>query len=299
MMKRQGVLLGASLVMVGLMLGSLWWDLPLSQAVVNYQSFWGTVGQTIGSAPLYLVLVVSGEIGMAVGFRERRRWVGLFELLGGWVLVVWQVRKLVNETSSYGLLALTNVRFGLPVGTPSQALNDGSQRVASWELNLIWAGLVLLVTLLSQRWLAHQSEARLRQLFLVAIWASLTVVLAAAVNVGLKTIWGRYRPYEVFGYLQHFTSWDHINGPNGHHSFPSGHTMAATLSVVFSWFVSGRWRRWVWVLGVSYGIGIGISRLVIGAHFLSDITASFFLTLAIVDQMANCLQWQLNNRAQK
>ncbi|USS84704.1 phosphatase PAP2 family protein [Fructilactobacillus myrtifloralis] len=296
MTKRQQhwLLLGASLIMVVLMLSSLWLDLPLSQAVVNYQSYWGTVGQTIGSAPLYLVLAISGEIMLAVGLHESRRWLGLLELVGGLGLVSWQVKELVNETSSYGLRALANVRSGLPVGAPSQALNDGGRGTTSWELNLSWVLIVLLITLLTQWWLAHQSQARLHQLFWIAIFASLTVLLALAVNVGLKTIWGRYRPYEVFGHLQQFTRWDHINGPNGHRSFPSGHTMAATLAVVFSWFVTGKGHRWVWGLGVLYSVGIGISRIAIGAHFLSDVTASFFLTAVIIDGMWNCLEWQLN-----
>ena len=59
--------------------------------------------------------------------------------------------------------------------------------------------------------------------------------------------------------------------------------MAGISCVIFSWFATKqRTREILWVFGVVWGILVGISRIVIGAHFLSDVTFSFFLTAAII-----------------
>ncbi|USS88949.1 phosphatase PAP2 family protein [Fructilactobacillus cliffordii] len=282
----------AILLFIGLMGFATRFDLQLSQTITNYHSYGATVGQTIGSFPLYLVLILSGEVAIGSALRQPRHWLALLEFAVGLTLSVSQLQHFGRESSSYFFKAQQNMQRGVAVGTPSQLQpHDHGWWVVFMELLLY-----IIITIICQWWLHRQSDFRLHQLLTIAIFASGTVFLALTVNVTLKTIWGRYRPYEVQKHLQDFTNWYHINGPNGHYSFPSGHTMAATLALVFSWFGRGRWHRWLWRLGLLDGILIALSRLIIGAHFLSDVTFSFFITALIIYVMQLLLQKYLRSQ---
>ncbi|USS88066.1 phosphatase PAP2 family protein [Fructilactobacillus hinvesii] len=281
-------LLGSLVLFVVLMGIATKLDLTLSQRVLNYHSNWATIGQTVGSFPLYLVFILSGEIMIASAFRQSNAWLAGLGLVVGVTLSSLQLLHFLRESSNYFGKAMANLQHGLPVGSPNPV---PEQRGSAWGwlLLILWLFLYLVITLLSQWWLKQQSPQRLQQLLIIAIFASLTALLALGANGFLKTIWGRYRPYQVQGQLSHFTNWYQINGINGHYSFPSGHTMASTLALVLGWFVTAKWQRTAWWLGLGYSILIAVSRLVIGAHFLSDVTFSFFLTATIIYVMKRCL----------
>ena len=71
------------------------------------------------------------------------------------------------------------------------------------------------------------------------------------------------------------------------YSFPSGHTLKAMviygfLSVIIAWSIAEKWR---WVPYTAAGLiilGVGLSRLYLGAHWLSDVLGSLTLGLAWV-----------------
>jgi undecaprenyl-diphosphatase len=103
-------------------------------------------------------------------------------------------------------------------------------------------------------------------------------VLAAALggyvlSVGLKTLVGRQRP--AGGLVQ-------VSG----NSFPSGHSMLSaiiylTLALIVSTVIL-RWRVRLYVIGsalVLVGL-IGISRLYLGVHYLTDVAAGWLVGLA-------------------
>ncbi|SUP59475.1 Uncharacterised protein [Weissella viridescens] len=54
-----------------------------------------------------------------------------------------------------------------------------------------------MVTLLLQYWLYHKTAQQIKQLLIVSVFASLTVLLAYEANIALKQAWGRVRPYEL------------------------------------------------------------------------------------------------------
>ena len=56
--------------------------------------------------------------------------------------------------------------------------------------------------------------------------------------------------------------------------------MAGTLCIVFSWFTTKK-QHTLWLIGVGNGALLGLSRVIIGAHFLSDVVFSYFLTATI------------------
>lgn len=274
--------LTAGLIGGGLLIIALFWDLPISNALINENSLFGTIFQTFGEFAVYLIFVLSGQIAMTYAWRHRRDW--LFASLlffGGFGLSAWQLKQYLNEIADYALAAFHNIAVHQPIGLANSDATTAALPLS--QALLLWLVVYLGLTGLIQFWLHRQNDQQLTRYLLVGIFASLTVWFALEVNLVLKADWGRVRPYELNHAQSNFTTWLHPNGVNGHKSFPSGHAMAGTLSIVFSWFaVKPRLHRILWVSGVVYAILLAISRLIIGAHFLSDVTFSFLLTAAII-----------------
>lgn len=86
-----------------------------------------------------------------------------------------------------------------------------------------------------------------------------------------KKAFSRLRPYE---------SHDHITPripPPDAYSFPSGHTCNATL-MAFCWSTLGFGGA---VIGAVFVVLMGVSRVVLGMHYPSDVVAGFFLGLTL------------------
>ncbi|WBU36898.1 phosphatase PAP2 family protein [Homoserinibacter sp. YIM 151385] len=167
--------------------------------------------------------------------------------------------------------------------------------VAAVAAILLVAGLGLLITLrgttqldLDAEWMAELLERRIGALVAVALlfdwlgggivgvfvvpigiavlllvrrrpWGALAFVLASALSAGLvqviKHLFGRERPVDIL-----------VVADYG--SFPSGHTAnAATIAVVLGLILQ---RRWVWIAGLIWTIGMLLARTYVGAHWLTD-----------------------------
>lgn len=272
-------------------------DLSISNHFIQYNSIFGTVFQSVGEFPVYFVFVLSGQVAMRYALElNQKPLTALPLLLGGFALVAWQTKQYLNEVASYLLSVQANLAGGKAIGL---ANSDSNTATLSPVVDFIlWLALIVIVTFVAQTWLAKKSTEELKKLMMVAVFASLAVWFALEVNLALKDYWGRFRPYELSHSQKEFTSWLHPNGINGHKSFPSGHTMAGTLFILFSWFATGKSRVILWRTGVVYGALMGISRVRIGAHFLSDVTFSFFLTALILFIVQECYQHLVAPEAQ-
>ena len=90
----------------------------------------------------------------------------------------------------------------------------------------------------------------------------------------LKVFWGRIRFRDLDALYSNFTPWLVPNGITGNESFPSGH--AAMGFVLISFFVLFKDRGWItrygaYVFILMWAITVAASRVIIGAHFLSDV----------------------------
>ncbi|WEV72740.1 phosphatase PAP2 family protein [Bifidobacterium sp. ESL0790] len=128
-------------------------------------------------------------------------------------------------------------------------------------------------------------------------WAGIAIVAVFLCSMCVlevaKMVWGRVRFRAMQGDFGLFTPWYH---PNGKHylsavavaddikSFPSGHAFFAgsTLSLCLLALVSPRWRSKesvVYAVALIYALVVMVSRMMQGAHFLSDVTVGFALPL--------------------
>ncbi len=282
---KQRQLFGISaIIFIVLMLIATFKDLQISNTVINYNSIFGTLFQSVGEFPEYLIFIVSGQLALCAAFKAPYPLRFKFFLgLGGAGLSGWQLKQYLNEIESYFLSVSSNKQHNKPIGLANSDSSSKALTVA--HAYMIWIVVFILITLLLQYWFSHFSLITIQHLLLIAVFACLTTWISLQVNQGLKNIWGRVRPYELNKGQTDYTNWLTINGVTGHMSFPSGHTQAATLLIVFSWFFNGQAKKNWWTIGIVYGVLMGISRVIIGAHFMSDVVFSFFMTALIIYTM--------------
>ncbi|MCX4849754.1 phosphatase PAP2 family protein [Streptomyces sp. NBC_00893] len=111
----------------------------------------------------------------------------------------------------------------------------------------------------------------------LAVWVAATSVLGTVVQQGLKSAVGRARP-----------QWPDPVDSAHYAAFPSGHAMTATVSCgLLLWLLHRHgagarpWRSALVVACVSV-VGVGVTRLYLGVHWLSDVLAGWLLGAALV-----------------
>ena len=128
--------------------------------------------------------------------------------------------------------------------------------------------------------------------------AGLAIVLTSIVSMfiveGIKPIWGRVRFRSMQENFDLFTRWYSVNGQKYFtsvsakeeiKSFPSGHSQWAgnTLSLSLLFLVNPKFKdRENLVIGIAmaYAGIVMFSRMMQGAHFLSDVTVGFSIAFA-------------------
>jgi len=118
-------------------------------------------------------------------------------------------------------------------------------------------------------------------LFLVL---SLALGPGLIVNGILKEWWGRARPSDIvpFGGEATFTPpWMIADQCASNCSFVSGHVSIAFWVVAFALLVPRRARTWAVAVALMFGVAVGLARIVVGAHFLSDVVFAGIITVGV------------------
>lgn len=126
--------------------------------------------------------------------------------------------------------------------------------------------------------------------YVVGIWFGMTVLVGAAIIPWLlKNAIKRPRPeYKLI--------------PEHGYSFPSGHSSGSTifygmLAICLLLFIQKKWARWtILVSSIALILLIMCSRVYLGVHYFSDITAGCLYGLVIVTISGNELYKYLQKR---
>lgn len=259
------------LAVIGLSLGLAFLlgpiDLRISQALVDYNSSWAKFFEVFGEHPAVLLVWAGSHILLAA---SRTRQGGLSSALKALLLAA-------NLLAGCAFVDMTAER----------ALHTKPTGFQSLITLLAVTALALLV----QRLLARLPAERLAR-FEQAAWLSLLLIAGElAVVHALKWAWGRVRFRDLLPDQSNFTLWYLPQGPTGHRSFPSGHAANSWTLLLLPVYAAAAglrayWRYAAWACALLWAGLTSLSRMVIGAHFATDVLfgACITITLYIVLQ---------------
>ena len=253
-------------------------DLDISLSLVNMESHFGKFAEWSSEIPLDFLAMMS----FAVLFAGRSKKKTVWSILGAIICFI--------GTFEYGFFIFffsvkyASVKLAIILGaTLGLALGIGALIVAKKLLSL------------------HREE-----LIRVALIIVVAVLLQEVVVNVLKSVWNRPRMRDLTAPYTDFCAWyKPRTSALGGDSFPSGHTSKAAgaffyvlLCDVFD-KLKGKQACFI-VVGLLWTALIGIGRIVLGAHFASDVTAgAFFMLLAfliarvLVDLILSKKNWRI------
>jgi membrane-associated phospholipid phosphatase len=113
-----------------------------------------------------------------------------------------------------------------------------------------------------------------RQLWWTAAWLVTAVALIGPLNTLLKEVFGRVRP----DFAEGGARYESLSFPSGH---SSGIATLVTVALVLAWpLLAGRARHWALAVGVVLVLLVGLTRMWLGVHFLSDVVGGWSLGVA-------------------
>lgn len=288
-----------AVVFVALVLIATFCDLEISKILTKKAlpdgAYFSTSGfglffEAMGSAPIYLMGSVCGLIVFWWGIRKEQKWLKILAPIVGAVAAVAGAFLFVKDAFNYVaeqyLVAGGMKKFYVKVIEAVIAVFIAAPSVVAWG-----------------RIKPEQNEKLLKWVLVILC----TIVVYLVIHF-IKSPIGRVR-YRTMNYLNEpdkfarFTPWYQVNGKqnlvadvsgvaikDSCKSFPSGHTFSAGLvyTLICLPDLVESWNK-KWVKGVVYGgtvafTGIvAISRIVVGAHYMSDVL--FGGTIAFVSMM--------------
>lgn len=241
-------------------------DLQISTALYTKNIF-GRVFEVIGELPFVFLALFGGVL--LFRFRSRKN------IVINVILIILSILLIVLFMFMGGFMTLNYLRDNL---------GNVPAFVAVLIAIALLAGTILLAAKVPEEY-AHRAVT-------YSIIAALYFILVIIIMNVLKASWGRMRMREMTDPIQQFTKWFVITNRGGFNdvyaSFPSGHSMNSaaiillTLLPSFLPVLSGKKK---FVKGISYTwiLLVGASRVVMGAHFPSDVVVGIMLSLAIFE----------------
>jgi membrane-associated phospholipid phosphatase len=113
-----------------------------------------------------------------------------------------------------------------------------------------------------------------RRAWWTAAWLVTAVALIGPLNTLLKIYFGRVRP----DFSEGGARYDSLSFPSGH---SSGIATLVTVALILAWpLLAARARHWALAAGVLLVLLVGLTRMWLGVHFLSDVVGGWSLGVA-------------------
>ncbi|GAB2720121.1 phosphatase PAP2 family protein [Paenibacillus thermoaerophilus] len=227
-----------------------WTDLRISEAVFNPASDWGHFFEVYGEFPAYLLAFAAAQVLLACAGRR-----------SGW-------RRIgVTALAIVVIAATATVLIWMVVS-----------RQLGGEMTVGAAAAVLIATAAATILLQFGFSRMKRDIpdaLQTVAWLTLAAVLGEMIAVNLlKTIWGRVRFRDLLPDRSDYSPWFLPRWGGGHKSFPSQHAAHGWMALLLAYWVPLRYAAWrpaVWTAAALWAALTAVSRVVMGAHYASDV----------------------------
>ena len=271
-----------SLILIGLMTVASLFDLQISNLLTKgalkegafyTHNFMGALVEVIGSFPIFVALLVATLALGNMFFKKegKLKYIGWIFVLLAIVDMTWVTR----DTFKYILRLVGNEPL-----------------YKEWWMMIVYIVIGTPIALLSHYFYVKKVNNELNKKFISFTWVILfTCAFYLLINI-IKGPVGRmrYRAMNEIGDFTGYAPWyvisdaknvygDLVSTSDAFKSFPSGHTFSAgccyvLLAVpdIFEKFNSKKYRILSYVITVCYTGLVGLYRIRVGAHYLSDVT---------------------------
>ena len=219
-------------------------DLEISKTIVNADSLWGKIGKEYAHIPAYTLISISIAILMGGYFEDLKQQ----KIIG--VLISLFVMKFISEFKKLIYPKDIYLYFDF----------------------YIILGLIIFSILTFKKDWKEYTTISIVILLLIAI-------LTLSVDI-TKVLCGRVRFVDLNSDFSNYTPWFLPPGPDPYNaSFPSGHTAQGWILLPLLILIKDRgWKDpikiIVTILVIGWGLFVAISRVIIGAHYASDVLFS-------------------------
>lgn len=269
LLSRKGLLIALGAAVILMIVGSFL-DYPISMALYNESNPFGIFLAAYGEYPAMLGLLAAGVLLIA-GHNPGKKLVGVLQCIGGGILAV------------LGALAVSAL--------PTNYL--------TWPFGVVAViGLACCAAVIW--WMVHLAKTAPREAVIRVAATLFFVILAEVIVINIVKIpWGRARMRLVANDPRaYFMPWWQTGSQlksalvsagvasEEFKSFPSGHTgNAATLILLglLPQLNSRLEKKKPLLLGIGFGWAalVALSRIIMGAHYLTDTTIGFTVTLLV------------------
>lgn len=244
-------------------------DYNFSYAIIDKHSVWANFMDRFGEIPAMLLML----IGVTILFGARKKEVLWRNILSHVIALPFMLLFSFAITHMPVRYMYENHATGMPEDIP------GPLNILTYVLAVV----IWIIAILIQR---KVSDEKLKEMKKAAIVFVLLVFFEMLLVNLVKIAWGRPR-MRILESMDGYKKWFEISGPainNDYKSFPSGHTANGFTTIAYTLFFSyfkGMNKKWILPVGVLWGSLVALSRVVLGAHFLSDVIVGSYITIFI------------------
>ena len=282
-------------VFVALVITATFTDLGVSKILVDLDdgkyysdNLFGVIGEVFGSFPIYYMIGLAVIIFGFNGFAFDKKW---------------------NYACLIAGLAVGFVAMFIGADDCLKDFADHSHKFEEWKSIykiLLATGFALLFEVPTVLFIAKCSNETKRKLMIFASIILLMVIISQIFIYILKPLAGRarYRAIHVLGDESMYDKWFVFHGTrlsdnstlialeaakDAYRSFPSGHTASTaavyalvTLPLIFDKFDNKKWKIILYTSTILLTGYVAVSRIVVGAHFFSDVLFGGTITFVSV-----------------
>lgn len=234
---------------------AIFFDLEINHALYNNQSIFAIIFDYIGEMPIYLGLPFSFGIIFA-HFKHETKPIHILLSFASVIVTIGTMFIFIDRF------------FTLPL-------------IVHISTALILSSLILY-------FMSKLKKDTVDKLYKFACFAIIVLLASLFLNQAVKYLWGRYRYRDLYkaDNFMRFTPWYLPQGINGNKSFPSGHTNSATtmlllVNLLQIFKISNKKINIVKLTVIIFIICTALSRIIYGAHYLSDVAVGFALCYAV------------------